>query len=322
MENSGKDAANILQVSDLLSKILSSVGSPVFVKDRRHRWIYLNKAFCDFMGRPAEELLGRSDPDFFPREQAEIFWEKDDHVFADGGENVNEEFFTDSAGVRHTIVTRKQVFRDAAGAEVLVGVINDITQLRTANNELALFRNLIEHSNDAIFIVDPEDGAFLDVNETACTRLGYPRKKLLTMRVGDIQEIVFTPEDWGRLREKILASGKLLREGRHRRADGSLFPVEVSISVAIVGGKKYLLDSARDITERKRMEEAIKEVDTLRGLIPICAKCKKIRNDKGFWDNVEIYLEKRANVRFTHGLCKDCMHDLYGREPWFKDEEK
>lgn len=322
MKNTGKNGAAVLQVPDLLSKILNSVGSPVFVKDRRHRWIYFNKAFCDFMGRPAEVLLGRSDPDFFPKEQADVFWEKDDQVFAAGGENVNEEFFTDSAGVRHTIVTRKQVFRNSDGSDVLVGVINDITQLRQANKELSLFRSLIEHSSDAIFIVDPETARFLDVNETACRSLGYSRAELLGMGVGDIQAAAATAAEWNAMRDKILAAGTLLIEGRHKRADGSLFPVEVSVSLAIIEGRKYLLAGARDITERKRMEEAIKEVDTLRGLIPICAKCKKVRDDKGFWDNVENYLEKRANVRFTHGLCKACMHDLYGQEPWFKDGGK
>jgi hypothetical protein len=74
--------------------------------------------------------------------------------------------------------------------------------------------------------------------------------------------------------------------------------------------------------ERRKMEETMKEVDTLRGLIPICAKCKSVHDDKGFWQKVEIYLEKHSSARFTHGLCKDCLKELYGKESWFKKEDE
>lgn len=311
----------ILHAPQLLLQIFNSVGSPVFVKDRQHRWIYLNKAFCEFMNRRMEELIGKSDPDFFPREQAGISWKKDDEVFTLRGETINEESFTDSAGSRHDIVTRRQVFRNETGNDVLVGVINDITVLSKANNELTLFRKLLENSNDAIFIVDPEDGSFLDVNETACRRLGYPRKTLLRMGVSDIQTIASKAGEWKELREKIMAAGTLLVEGWHIRADKNFFPVEVSANRVEISGKTYILASARDITERRKLEEAIKETDLLRGLIPICAKCKKIRDDKGFWEKVEDYLEKHAGARFTHGLCNDCMKELYGKENWFKEKK-
>ena len=319
MKKENKAGKPVTGTQELMTQILGSIGSPVFVKDRKHRWIYLNKAFCEFMGRPKDEVLGKSDHDFFPKEQADIFWEKDDQVFSSGGENINEEFFTDAAGNRHIIITRKQVFKDEAGGEVLVGVINDITGIRKANDDLALFRKLLESSNDAIFIVNPEDGSFLDVNDTACRRLGYPRKTMLRMGVGDIQAAAAGPGGWEKLKSRITASESALIEGRHVRADGTSFPVEVGINYTDIGGRKYILASARDITDRKKLEEAVKEADTLRGLIPMCAKCKKIRDDKGFWEKVEIYLEKHSEARFTHGLCKECMKELYGKESWFKE---
>jgi hypothetical protein len=77
-----------------------------------------------------------------------------------------------------------------------------------------------------------------------------------------------------------------------------------------------------DITERKKLAAAEKEAETLRGLIPICANCKKIRDDKGFWQRVEVYLEERSSARFTHGLCQDCMKKLYGRKGWKGGEGK
>lgn len=61
---------------------------------------------------------------------------------------------------------------------------------------------------------------------------------------------------------------------------------------------------------RKRAEEQIK---TLRGLIPICASCKKIRDDQGYWDILERYIEKHSDAHFTHGLCPDCTKQFYAR---------
>jgi len=76
------------------------------------------------------------------------------------------------------------------------------------------------------------------------------------------------------------------------------------------------------IAKNTQLEDTLKEVRTLQGLIPICANCKKIRDDKGFWQKVEVYLEERSNARFTHGLCEDCIQKLYGKEKWFKDKDK
>jgi len=70
-----------------------------------------------------------------------------------------------------------------------------------------------------------------------------------------------------------------------------------------------------DITEGKKNEEALKkaleEIRTLRGIIPICANCKKIRDDKGFWNQVEHYISERTDARFSHGVCPECVEKLY-----------
>lgn len=76
------------------------------------------------------------------------------------------------------------------------------------------------------------------------------------------------------------------------------------------------------IAKNCQLEETLKEVRTLQGLIPICANCKKIRDDKGFWQKVEVYLEERSGARFTHGLCDACADKLYGKESWYKDFKK
>jgi hypothetical protein len=55
----------------------------------------------------------------------------------------------------------------------------------------------------------------------------------------------------------------------------------------------------------------LSEIRQLRGIMPICASCKKIRDDEGFWHQVEAYIGDHSEAEFTHGICPDCMHQLY-----------
>ncbi|MEI8176110.1 MAG: PAS domain S-box protein [Candidatus Omnitrophota bacterium] len=119
-----------------IDTVLDHVADPIFVKDRRHRWVYLNKAYCEFMGHASGELLGKTDRDFFPKAEADVFWEKDEVVFRTAQENVNEEKFTDSKGATHTIITKKALLKTATGEEFIVGVIRDVTDLKRVEKTL------------------------------------------------------------------------------------------------------------------------------------------------------------------------------------------
>jgi hypothetical protein len=59
------------------------------------------------------------------------------------------------------------------------------------------------------------------------------------------------------------------------------------------------------------IQEALASVKTLSGLLPICANCKKIRNDKGYWDQIEGYIQKHSEAQFTHGICPECAEKFY-----------
>ncbi|MBN2601702.1 MAG: hypothetical protein JXR87_06905 [Candidatus Marinimicrobia bacterium] len=77
-------------------------------------------------------------------------------------------------------------------------------------------------------------------------------------------------------------------------------------------------DHKKAESERERMitelQKALNEVNTLSGFLPICSKCKKIRDDEGYWNEVELFISKRSNIQFSHGLCKDCMKEIYPEE--------
>lgn len=65
-------------------------------------------------------------------------------------------------------------------------------------------------------------------------------------------------------------------------------------------------------TRNADLEKALAEIKTLRGIVPICANCKKIRDDKGFWHQVESYVREHTEAEFSHGICPDCAKELYG----------
>lgn len=113
-----------------LNYIINAVADPIFVKDQQHLWILLNDAFCKLIGRKREELLGKSDYGFFPKEEADIFWENDEQVFRTGEQNVSEEIFTDSNGEIHILSTKKSVFENPDRTKIIVGIIRDITEER------------------------------------------------------------------------------------------------------------------------------------------------------------------------------------------------
>ncbi|MCD4651683.1 MAG: DUF3365 domain-containing protein [Candidatus Cloacimonetes bacterium] len=72
----------------------------------------------------------------------------------------------------------------------------------------------------------------------------------------------------------------------------------------------------------KELREALENVRTLSGLIPICAHCNKIRDDRGYWNNLEGYIQTHSDAEFSHGMCPECSEKLYGKEDWYIEMKK
>ena len=132
-----------------LSDIIDAVADPIFVKDEQHRWILMNESMCRFMGYSREELIGKSDFDFFPEEEARVFWTKDNEVFQSGETVENEERFTGADGKTHTISTKKSIFVNEQGEKILVGVIRDLTQLKQTEQQLRAARDEAQEASVA-----------------------------------------------------------------------------------------------------------------------------------------------------------------------------
>jgi len=150
-------------------------------------------------------------------------------------------------------------------------VRSELERLRSKMSEqspvpgLDRFRSLIDQAGEAIFITDPETGRFVDVNETACRWVGLTRDKLITLGIKDL-DLEFPLESPNGVPEHVTNTRnshrpKIYSGGCHRRRDGTSFPVEVAIARRDFGGHQYQLVVARDIKERRKATEALREVE-------------------------------------------------------------
>jgi len=130
-----------------------------------------------------------------------------------------------------------------------------ITELKQAGEKLQLFRNLIDRSNDCIFIIEPKWGRLLYVNERACETLGYTQEELLDMTFKDIEESVSDDLSWQDYIKGLELEADAIKQGKHRRKDATTFFVETSLKQVSQGKRDYIIAVARDITERKQAEE-------------------------------------------------------------------
>lgn len=69
---------------------------------------------------------------------------------------------------------------------------------------------------------------------------------------------------------------------------------------------------------RSELSAALDDIKELKGLLPICANCKKIKDSQGYWNHVESYIEKHTNALFTHSICQECAEELYSDTKWYK----
>ncbi len=148
----------------------------------------------------------------------------------------------------------------------LIGVVEiaqDITELKQTEDALReseeKYRIIFENAGDAIAIHDFE-GNFVEVNDVICKRLGYSREELLKMKAGDVDGPVHALKVEERIQE-LNKNGHLIFETVHITRDGRQIPTEVSSIVFNLGDKPFVMSIARDITERKQVEEALKKSD-------------------------------------------------------------
>jgi PAS domain S-box-containing protein len=186
------------------------------------------------------------------------------------------------------------------------------------------YRTILENIQDGYLEVDLT-GNFTFVNNAECRNLGYSSEELIGMTYRR-----YTDETTAK--KLYLTFNGVYRTGEPVkvldveviRKDGTKAFNEISVSLIRDSEDKPtgFRGISRDVTERKRMQEereklihelqdALANVKMLRGLLPICSYCKKIRDDKGYWNQIESYIRDHSDAEFTHGMCPECLKKHY-----------
>jgi PAS domain S-box-containing protein len=222
------------------------------------------------------------------------------------------------------------------GEPAILAVANDITDRRKAEKALKQSNDTLNHilaaSPIAIGLV--ENRVLKWVNEEMISMFKFESEE--DYKGKNTKQLYAIEDEYHSFGEKIynkLKTGKPA-EGdlTLKRKDGSTFSGHVKMSSRDPSNPmERAIFTISDITWRKQAEEekeklitelqtTLAEVKTLRGIIPICSNCKKIRDDEGYWQQVEKYIQDRSEAAFSHGICKECAKMLYPDLEIYDDE--
>ena len=149
---------------------------------------------------------------------------------------------------------RKLAQRSEELRRALGSLTCEIIEHKATERRLVLFKHLIDQSDDVVLVVDAKDARLIEANQQACDSLGYSRAELSRLTVPDFATEIPNMPSWTLHLESLRCTGRMTREGRYRRKDGSIFPVEASLKYVRHEGRSYVVAGVRDISVRKQSE--------------------------------------------------------------------
>ena len=279
-----RHAEEALRTSEAeLRALLAAMTDVILVLDAEGRYLSIAPTNPSLLYRPSDELVGRTLHEVMPQEQADVFLEHirraletqrpvdTEYSLRIGGQEV---WFAGTVSpmqedsviyVARDITERKRVEEEVRrlNADLEDRVAERTAQLQSALVELreseGRYRAVIEQSAEGMYLVDGDTRRILETNPALQDMLGYTAEEL---RGIELHEIV--AHDRASVEaniERTLKEGKrFIRERRYRRKNGSVVEVEIAASTISYGGKRAICAAIRDVTERKRAEEALREV--------------------------------------------------------------
>ncbi len=250
--------AKLQETVALLDTLLNSapVGFAFFDRDLRYRRI--NDTLARINGLPASAMLGKTVPEVLP-ELASVETQHLRPVLETGEAQIGVEVSGQtpaSPGAERFWLSSYYPVDDAAEHRLGVGIlVTEITDRKAAEAALHQFQFISENANDAFFLLDA-DGRFVYTNEAAQKSLGYTAEELQRRRCADVDTQVQDAQ-YTALFQQVQTETVPPFESEHRRADGTTFPVEASVSTLEINGRTLLFASVRDITERRRQQEEL-----------------------------------------------------------------
>ena len=308
--------------------ILSCMSEAVYVVDTEMNIIYANPAAEDLTGYSLSEAIGSR--------CRNIFCEASDRcqdncppkaAMKDRLPILNKEACTRTKNgeIKNTQISFSPFF----GGDQCLGaviVIKDVTEIRraeeTIKNQNAFLKLTIDSLPDPFYVIDAQNYLITIANKSV--RTGAQGGLTCYANTHERSEPCSGDDHPCPLKEVIKTGKPCIVEHVHRGGDGERRHYEVHGYPIFddSGNVVQMIEYSMDITERKtavmeretliaELRNAVNQVKTLSGLLPICSACKNIREDDGYWTQIESYISRYSDAEFTHGLCPDCAKKLY-----------
>jgi len=303
-----------------IEAIIGAIGEGISIQDTGYKILYQNQIYKDMVGDHIGEYCYKA-------------YQKRDNIcdrchlamsFEDGEIHKEEQASVTDEGLVHYEITSSPL-KDSAGRIVAgIEVVRDITKRKQIEEALRVseenFRRVFEDGPLGMVMASP-DYRILKANKTICRMLGFTEDEL----VGRALEEITYPEDLektGILLRQVLAGDIPLFQIEKRciRENGDILWTNLTATAlrSQNGDVVCTLCMVEDISDRKSAEQererlveelrdAMGKIKTLRGLLPMCAWCAKVRDDDGYWKKVETYIQEHSEASCTHGICPECL---------------
>jgi PAS domain S-box-containing protein len=309
--------------------IMEATGSWFWEIDANGIYSYAGPKVRDLLGYEPDEVVGRKPAQFAVAEDAAALSKKLASLVAERKPVVN--FETRKVHKNGTVVIVESnavpLVDDENRLYRYQGIDRDITSRKQVEDQLRKLSRAVEQSPAGIIITDKK-GNIEYVNPRFCEMSGYKRDEVIGRNPRILKSGEMPPEGYKRMWETIASGREWRGEFHNRKKNGELYWEFASLSPIKDGEGKitHFLALKEDVTDRKRtdeerlklvveLQEALAKVNTLTGLLPICAWCKKVRDDEGYWKQIENYVEAHSNAEFTHGICPDCAQKMQATKP-------
>ncbi len=308
--------------------ILAAIGDPVLIIDTHYQIIYQNDIANNLFG----ENLGRYCYDAYQGRSRVCDRCAVTTAWQDGRIHKIDKVMTSPRGTKYVEIAASPLKNSAGEIFAGIEIVRDVTKRRLAEESLlranTLLKSILESTTDGILAVD-RDGNLLGYNKNFTKLWNIPSDLMANYGDGRVLNSVLGqlehPDVFiNKVHSLYQSPNKIDLDVIHFK-DGRVVE-RYSKPLVIDGDNIGRVWSFRDTTnnrkaeiERKelidRLQAALAEVKKLSGFLPICSHCKKIRDDQGYWKQIETYIQEHSEAEFSHGICPECLKEHY---PGFK----
>jgi PAS domain S-box-containing protein len=298
------------KANERVGQILESISDSFIGLDKDFRFTYVNAHAANVLQRPAAELLGKDLWKEFPEARGTPLESVCRRVL-EKGVPVHIQNFYEPLGKWFDVYAYP-------APDGLSLFYSDITESKEAEEKIRKAdertRQILESITDAFMAWDNED-RIVYINENGARLLKHTREELLGKNAWEM-----FPGVIGTLFEA--ETKRALRERTAVHYEEYFPPIDAWLETHMYPSAEGLSVFFRDVTARRQaqaerenllneLSEALANVKKLSGMLPICSACKKVRDDSGYWSQIEDYVRKHSEAQFSHGICPDCMRSLY-----------